>query len=195
MIPILPLIKSAVLFFGKEKAKEKAVEAAHAILERPRPQTPRKEEERKEGHKKPVSRISERLLMDLERSEGFRGTPYKDDYGHPTIGIGTLLPLSLEEGKLLLAHRMKKYEPELRKGLEKRFSIDYDELPQPAAEGLLDMLYNMGAPHLWTFVRMFAAMKRGDWQKVHDEALDSRYFSQVGERARRVAARFLECKK
>ena len=34
------------------------------------------------------------LLIDTEVHEDFRGNPYNDSEGHPTIGIGTKLPLN-----------------------------------------------------------------------------------------------------
>ena len=39
-------------------------------------------------------------------AEGFRGQPYDDTRGNPTIGYGTKLPLTRAEGELLLRHRL-----------------------------------------------------------------------------------------
>ena len=42
----------------------------------------------------------------IMEAEGFRGEPYDDTTGNPTIGYGTKLPLTEAEGELLLRHRL-----------------------------------------------------------------------------------------
>ena len=46
------------------------------------------------------------LVHDIEQAEGFRGEPYDDPRGFPTIGYGTKLPLTRVEAGLLLRHRL-----------------------------------------------------------------------------------------
>ena len=42
----------------------------------------------------------------IKEAEGFRGEPYDDTTGNPTIGYGTKLPLTEAEGELLLRYRL-----------------------------------------------------------------------------------------
>ena len=42
----------------------------------------------------------------IKEAEGFRGEPYDDTRGNPTIGYGTKLPLTEAEGELLLRYRL-----------------------------------------------------------------------------------------
>ena len=50
------------------------------------------------------------------------------------------------------------------------------------------MAFNMGQPRLSSFVKMIAAVKARDWTTAAIEALDSRWASQTGTRATKIAA-------
>ncbi len=54
---------------------------------------------------------------------------------------------------------------------------------------LLDMAFNMGVPRLGKFKKMWAAIEDGDMIEASKQALDSRWASQVGRRAERLAER------
>ena len=88
----------------------------------------------------------ENLIEDIKRHEGFSGMPYDDSRGLPTIGYGTLLPISEYEAELLLKHRLELIMQELYN--HKPF---IQELPEEAQNILLDMAYNLGVPRLMKF--------------------------------------------
>ena len=109
--------------------------------------------------------------------------PYYDTLGNKTIGYGTLLPINEDEGEWLLRHRLSLVEEELRGKLD-----FYDNLPDEIKEVLLDMAYNMGVPRLMRFKKTLAAAERGDWKAMAMEMMDSRWYRQVGSRARELVA-------
>ena len=123
-------------------------------------------------------------LADLRRDEGFSDQPYRCSSGRLTIGYGTEIEsISRDEAEWLLAHRAAGIWAEVEAA--KPFVAT---LPAPARRALINMAYNLGAPRLLDFTRMWAALARGDWEAAASEALDSRWARQVGDRADRIAA-------
>ena len=130
----------------------------------------------------------EQLLADLRRDEGFRGEPYADHLGHPTIGYGCLLPISQPEAETLLQGRADGILLQLDHDLRRVHGIELSELPETAKRALGNMAYQLGIPRLRKFRRMFAAIRDGHWLAAEEEALDSRWAKQTPARAKRVAA-------
>ena len=126
------------------------------------------------------------LGEDLKRDEGFRGLQYDDTEGQPTIGYGTLLPLTKEEGTMLLEHRLNTLVVELYT------ESAYAKLPYSVQRAMGNMAYNMGVPRLKGFKRMWAALYAGDYVTAGWEAWDSKWRRQVGKgRASRIVARII----
>ncbi|GAB6045085.1 lysozyme [Caminibacter profundus] len=122
------------------------------------------------------------LIETIKKHEGFRGMPYKDSLGIPTIGYGTKLPITEEEAEMLLQHRLDKKILELSD--REPF---YLELPQKAQEVIANMAYQMGVNGVLRFKKMWKALKNGDYKKAADEMLDSRWAKQTPNRARELA--------
>ncbi|WP_201353801.1 glycoside hydrolase family protein [Hydrogenimonas urashimensis] len=131
-----------------------------------------------------------RLIDQIKRHEGFRGMAYQDIYGNWTIGYGTKLPITEEEGELLLRHRLDNMADELRRAYP-----DFDDLPSEIQSVLLDMLYNLGINRLMTFNHMWEAIQRRDWAKMALEMQNSLWYRQVGSRAEELVAVVDECAK
>ena len=129
------------------------------------------------------------FIDELKDSEGFRGMPYDDHLGNPTIGYGTLLPISPAEGELLLKHRLEISTEQLGHALAVR-GIEAATLPPGPWQALRDMAYNMGVPRLMGFKRMLAAIEKEDWPTARAEALDSKWAQQVPNRAAKVVKGF-----
>ena len=100
------------------------------------------------------------LTEDLKRDEGFKGVPYDDTEGQPTIGYGTLLPLTMEEGTILLEHRLRAVIAELHT------ESVYGQLPYSVQRAMGNMAYNLGVPKLKSFKRMWAALYAGEFLKA-----------------------------
>ncbi len=123
----------------------------------------------------------EKLIEQIKKAEGFRGMPYEDSLGIPTIGYGTKLPIDEEEAELLLKKRLNDTIKDLKRAYPR-----FEELPPTIQEVLLDMGYNMGIPRLMKFKKMWKAIDEGDWERMADEMVDSRWYHQVGNRSKNL---------
>lgn len=129
------------------------------------------------------------LIRQLVIDEGFRKSAYQDSEGYWTIGYGTLIDerlgagLTETEAGILLRNRVF----EAMRELDRTYPW-WKTLPEPARLGLANMAYNLGIVRLSGFRKMLAALKAGQFAKAADEALDSRWAKQVGDRAERIAA-------
>ena len=122
----------------------------------------------------------------LERHEGRRAFPYHDTVGKLTIGVGRNLSdrgLSEEEIDLLLANDIFTAAEACTDIFGSAFAV----FSTPRRHALISMAFNMGGPRLAAFRRMRAAISDGDWDRAAAEALDSRWASQTGGRARDIA--------
>ena len=63
----------------------------------------------------------------------------------------------------------------------------FNDLPDSVQDALINLSFNMGIARLLQFKRMLLALKNKHWIKAADELLDSRYATQVGQRALDVA--------
>ena len=132
--------------------------------------------------------LTEELIEEIKREEGFVPVVYLDNKGKKTIGYGTLLEdgISEAEAELLLRHRLGLMAEELERS---RVGEVYANLKADARRALLDMAYNMGVPGLLGFQKMWAALAAGDYERAAEEALDSVYARELPARAGRVAER------
>ena len=127
------------------------------------------------------------LIESIKKHEGFRGMPYDDSLGIPTIGYGTKLPITPSEGDLLLKSRMYQKKEELDKA-----EPFVKELPKEKQDVLLEMAYQLGVGGLLKFRRMWKALKKFDYEEAAKEALDSRWAKQTQNRANELANKLRE---
>ncbi len=132
--------------------------------------------------------LTDELVADIKREEGFVPVVYLDSKGKKTIGYGTLLEdgISEAEAELLLRHRLDLMAGELERS---RVGEAYSNLRPGARRAVLNMAYNMGVPSLLGFQKMWAALAEGDYAQAAGEALDSVYARELPARAGRVAER------
>ncbi len=137
-----------------------------------------------------------KLAADLERDEGFRSAVYDDAtggpivpgthvQGHPTVGFGRALdvnPLTIDEARALLANDIATTTAALFSELP--WARDLDEV---RCRALVNMAFNLGVAGLLTFHNMLRALQQGAWQSAARHALQSKWASQVGVRAMRIA--------
>jgi len=125
------------------------------------------------------------LKRALVRDEGLRLKPYKDSVGKLSIGIGRNLEdvgISREEAEHLLESDIDRTAQEL-----------YQKLPWIASLTderqlvLLNMAFNLGVRGLLSFTRTLAHVQAGRYEKASLEMLNSKWASQVGTRAIRLA--------
>lgn len=130
----------------------------------------------------------DQLKEDLIRDEGERLKPYRCTAGKITIGVGRNLDdvgITKHESRQMLDWDMKQVGWELDKRLP-----GWRTLPDAVSLGLANMCFNLGWPRLSKFKKMLAAIDRADYDAAADEALNSKWARQVGDRADRIAAMF-----
>ncbi len=126
--------------------------------------------------------IEEQLI----KHEGFENKMYFCSMGKPTIGVGRNLEsygLSEEEIYLLLRNDIKKCVQDLN--IVFRNFNDFNDILQHA---LIDMRFNLGYSGFRKFRKMIKAIKRGDLEEAAREAIDSKWYHQVKERAKNIVS-------
>ena len=122
----------------------------------------------------------------LIEHESLELMPYHCTSGKLTIGVGRNLTdrgISHETAMQMLDEDIDIVLNELEKAIPR-----WASLPSNFQEALVDLAFNMGVPRLMQFKRMLAAIDAGEGDKASVELLDSRYATQVGKRARNIAA-------
>jgi len=161
------------------------------------------EEQARENRKMKYNR--EALIDQLILHEGMELQVYKDHLGIDTIGVGrNLEDRGITDGELAFMNMLKTevYEQGITEA-HARFLLANDidivekELSNahPCISGigdvrirvLLDMGFNLGVPRLNKFKNMWKAVHDRDFSLAAVEMLDSRWASQVGQRAVRLA--------
>jgi len=143
--------------------------------------------------------------------EGMRLEVYKCPAGYWTVGVGRNLegkPLTDEEQEHILGARGLKPDQVIDTLKERGISKDealfllandiddavadlrsfdwYEGLDPIRKKVVIDMRYNLGPTRFRQFKRMIAALARGDYKTAAAEMTNSKWYHQVGARARRL---------
>lgn len=121
----------------------------------------------------------------LANDEGKRNKPYHCTAGKLTIGIGRNLDdvgLSDDEIGLLLDNDISRAEEAAR-----RLVPSFDILSDPRKCVVVSMAFNMGEAALSGFKNTLAAINSGSWQQAAQGMRKSKWATQVGARAERLA--------
>lgn len=121
----------------------------------------------------------------IEQDEGRRAKLYKDTVGKWTIGIGRNLDgvgLSEDEIDYLFHNDLRKVTDQLA---TLPFYAKLDEVRQAV---LISMCFNLGFAGLKGFVNTLAMIAAGNYQQASAGMLESKWATQVGQRAVRLAA-------
>jgi lysozyme len=133
----------------------------------------------------PVPYDKMRMVEVLVRHEGMRLKPYLDSEGIMTIGVGR----NLEDKGISESEAMHL----LNNDVQDAYMEAFDQVPGfPGMNGvrkrvMVNMVFNLGITRLKGFRRMFVALKLGDFENASREMLDSKWASQVGNRALELA--------
>lgn len=125
------------------------------------------------------------ILDQLKRDEGKRLRPYKDSVGKLTIGYGRNLDdegISDDEAELMLANDIENHRRDLFRALPWVVSLDEVRLAV-----LLNMCFNVGIAGLCGFKQTLSLVQQQKWDAAADEMLQSKWATQVGPRAHRLA--------
>ena len=139
----------------------------------------------------------DKLREELAEDEGCKFEIYLDHLGLPTFGIGHLVvegdpehgqpvgtPVDIERVRQVFAL-------DIASTLDECHVLypDFDDLPEEAQLIIANMMFNMGRPRLSKFKGMKAGVDARDWNRAADEMVDSRWYDQVTNRAKRLVAR------
>ena len=116
-------------------------------------------------------------------AQGGRHRVYQDSLGFQTVGYGRLLSrgFSQDEVDQMLTNDIAVARKEAEK-----FPW-YAGLDDTRQDVVTAMIFNIGPTRFAGFHNMIAAIAKGDWVTASNEALDSRWATQVGSRAKRYA--------
>ena len=140
----------------------------------------------------------DKLKDQLIEHEGLRLKPYRCPGGYWTIGVGRNLEgkgITCEEAVALFKNGIKKSQANmlLENDIDecivdlKTIFPNFKRLKEGRQRALIDMRFNLGPSRFRGFKKMIAALHRRDYSTAAREMLDSRWASQVGRRARRLA--------
>jgi lysozyme len=121
----------------------------------------------------------------LRRDEGVRLKPYVDTAGKITIGVGrnlTDVGISNDESNILLQNDISKTRAGLIQYLPVFSTMDPIRQAVP-----MNMAFNLGVGGFLEFHNMIAFLQAGNWDSAAAEMLNSRWASEVGVRATRLA--------
>lgn len=141
----------------------------------------------------------------IEPHEGKRNKVYNDTMGHPTVGIGFNLdrPDALEilksygvcydgirKGTVVLSEEViyNIFQDDVEKVVNQVRDLvsSFDEQPKDMKLVLVDMCFNLGKGGLSKFRNFLAAVKERNYSKAVAEMIDSRWYSQVGDRSKKL---------
>lgn len=140
------------------------------------------------------------MITRLKLHEGCSLTPYKCPAGKLTIGIGRNVednPLTAEELRVVgdwkhgitreAAHYLCRNDIERCIADLKKYLKWFEGLDKERKYALIDLCFNLGINKLLTFKKTLASIACGNYRTAAEQLLQSKYASQVGKRAKRIA--------
>tara|TARA_Y100001938_G_C7994910_1_gene381507 strand:+ start:63 stop:467 length:405 start_codon:yes stop_codon:yes gene_type:complete len=125
------------------------------------------------------------LVESIKQSEGYRSRVYKCTEGYETIGYGfAIKDLHLDEDICDMILERKLGELKLRIHKEFEFVLD---LPESVQDVVIEMCYQMGLSGFSKFKKTIQFLRLGDFKSASTEMLDSRWYRQTPNRAKRLS--------
>jgi lysozyme len=127
----------------------------------------------------------------IKKCEGCVLYPYTDTVGKLTIGYGR----NLDDNGLFQEEADYLFDNDFRI-CERLLSACswYINQPEGVQAALMNMCFNLGFPRLKGFKRMIAALQAKNYTLAAQEALNSKWATKVGQRAKDVAVMLREGK-
>ena len=139
----------------------------------------------------------DQLRQELAEDEGCKYSVYLDHLNLPTFGIGHLITESDPEFGQPIGTEVS--EERVRKAFNLDVAVtideckvlysDFDDLPEECQHVIANMMFNMGRPRLSKFKMMKAAIDNRDFNEAAEQMIDSRWYTQVPNRAKRLVDR------
>lgn len=121
------------------------------------------------------------MINIIKKYEGLKLVPYICPGGKLTIGYGRNLEdngISEAEANTMLENDIDAATKDLGLIFYNLSAFSFNRFV-----ALVDMMFNLGHAKFSTFKKMIAAIKKSDWEEAADQAKDSRWYNQVGQRA------------
>ena len=139
----------------------------------------------------------EQLREEVAADEGCVYEVYLDHLGLATFGIGHLVIDTDEEygaevGTPVSEERVNHcFNNDVQAVLMDCYQLyeDFDDLPEEVQLIIANMMFNMGRPRLSKFKGMKRGVDARDWNAAADEMVDSCWYKQVTNRAKRLVKR------
>tara|TARA_R100001369_G_scaffold83647_1_gene116029 strand:- start:1037 stop:1480 length:444 start_codon:yes stop_codon:yes gene_type:complete len=141
-----------------------------------------------------------KLIKELIFDEGYKKETYEDHLGYLTLGVGHLVldtdpeinqpigtPVSEERIRDCLNNDIDTVCNELDRNLSWWRGLNDNK-----QRVMVNMCFNLGCPRLSKFKKFLAAMEDNDFETAAKEMMDSKWATQVGNRAERLKQRVLE---
>lgn len=198
MAPIAPAVVKELITSPTVKRKETNLKTEIGNLEEENAPAETIEKKKEELFEYQIKNSDNPIVKQLLSDEGYRTNVYEDTEGYLTVGIG---------------HKLTEEEKEIyKKGdyvpsdiIRKWTNNDINKFSNIAEEGMTEMnlvnsdiyqnhkemwvsfFYQLGKEGGLKFENMFDAIRKGDGQAAHDEALNSLWAKQTPKRAKRFA--------
>ncbi|MBF0153408.1 MAG: glycoside hydrolase family protein [Magnetococcales bacterium] len=127
----------------------------------------------------------EALKKQIKQHEGMALKPYKDTVGKTTIGYGRNLEdvgITLEEAEHMLDNDLDRVHTALQTNF-----VYFNTLNDVRQRVLMDMCFNIGLVGLKNFRNMHNAIRQKDYVQAAAAMLNSKWATQVGQRAKTLA--------
>jgi len=136
----------------------------------------------------------DRLKKQLKEDEGERLKVYKDTRGFPTVGVGHLVRpadmlqvgdrITPEQCDIFFDYDLARTVVDCKREIE-----GWADFPDEVQEILANMAYNLGITGLLKFKNTFSFLRSKNYDKAANALVASRWYSQVGNRSKRLVAR------
>lgn len=125
------------------------------------------------------------------KHEGLKLKPYKDTVGKLTIGVGRNLDdngISEDEAFKMLENDIYGWViPTLKK-----LFPEFDKFSINRQNALISMMFNLGEVRFRGFKQMIFAIQTGNWNLASEQAVASKWYSQVKNRGIEIAHALLK---
>tara|TARA_R110001592_G_scaffold46974_3_gene149287 strand:- start:2552 stop:2995 length:444 start_codon:yes stop_codon:yes gene_type:complete len=143
----------------------------------------------------------QKLQQQLVEDEGCVYEIYLDHLGLPTFGIGHLVKEDDDEKFLPVGSPVAKsrvnecFEQDTNSAIKDCESLfdNFQELPETIQLVVVNMMFNLGKPRLSGFKKMIKAVNSEDWEEAANQMIDSKWYNQVPNRAKRLVAKVRSC--
>lgn len=119
--------------------------------------------------------------------EGKKNKVYIDSRGFPTVGIGHKFEAGEKRKSSYTDSEIDQlFKQDLQDAIKisKRVFPNFDSLPKEVKVKIVSLAFNLGEGGISKFKKFRNAIAKRDWKTAAAELKDSRWYSQVGRRAR-----------